>query len=771
MGQGITITVSAETAAAAKRMQDFFAGATEGIQRMTGVGSFLAELGGKIAAAFTVGAIVNFTREQVNLEEEIGRVAQKTGLEISTLSALKEQAEIVGVNFGELNGSLGLFSDKVFGAVRQGGQAAQVFRDLGIQIVALDGSLRPTDAILSEVADRFQALPDGPQKAAAAMDLFGRAGRELIPILNEGSAGLERMKREGGGITPEQVAEATKFNQSVRELSQSFEGFFRELATKVIPKLQELVDWLQQGAKAANGLGESFKLFGAVAGLEFSKALVDGFVNAATVFGDLFINVAGAIAGKIDQLLVDAINKVINWFNASPLSTRFFGASIQPVERSDTKGQVAGEVEAMRKGAEILKGASDNYFNKWIEEAKKVYGITSAAKPPPPGAGGLPAGTDSAEGAEPFLRGQGQLAPISEEAKKLILDLDKAYAEATKGKMALLNAEQAEIVKKINEEILDRSKAAEEIQKVEEIYSRKRQELLNKERDAESEIALARIEGRRVVLSRDPTVTEVDKKQQLLVLLNQENDLLSKNITIKQAQVRDPQLNEESRLLAGKQLAELEQKQADLNLEQGRVERKGSFFGELSNDFVAFSDKLGTLMGNLAHVVMSPFQGLFEGLKGSIEGLINGTMRWGEALRNIGTSILKSVVSSFADMAASFITQLVLMGAKWVATHVFMAAVGSGRPTQAVAVTLQTMAILTLRFGITDDLRRRAAIARMYFLTGLRRGFSGRRMVSDRFLPGSRQTSRTIPSLLRVRNGKRRFGNAGWAQIQCAITQ
>lgn len=51
----------------------------------------------------------------------------------------------------------------------------------------------------------------------------------------------------------------------------------------------------------------------------------------------------------------------------------------------------------------------------------------------------------------------------------------------------------------------------------------------------------------------------------------------------------------------------------------------------------------------------------FRAMSESIEGLITGTMTWGTALENIGGSILNSVIQSFSQMAAAYITQKLIM--------------------------------------------------------------------------------------------------------------
>ncbi|MCS6244637.1 MAG: hypothetical protein H2172_12360 [Opitutus sp.] len=49
---------------------------------------------------------------------------------------------------------------------------------------------------------------------------------------------------------------------------------------------------------------------------------------------------------------------------------------------------------------------------------------------------------------------------------------------------------------------------------------------------------------------------------------------------------------------------------------------------------------------------MSVAQGLENGIGSSLQGLINQTMTWGQALANIGQSIVDSIIGAFVRMAA-----------------------------------------------------------------------------------------------------------------------
>lgn len=83
-----------------------------------------------------------------------------------------------------------------------------------------------------------------------------------------------------------------------------------------------------------------------------------------------------------------------------------------------------------------------------------------------------------------------------------------------------------------------------------------------------------------------------------------------------------------------------------------------NWFDSNTEDFQA---RMRTLAEDISAVMEAPFEGMFDGLSSGIEGLIQRTKDWGDALRDIGSSIVSSLVKSFADMAAAWVMSHVVM--------------------------------------------------------------------------------------------------------------
>ena len=79
---------------------------------------------------------------------------------------------------------------------KYGSDAAKMFARFGISTRDASGHVRSADDVLGSVADRMAQLPEGPQRAALALKLLGKAGADLVPVLQGGSAALAEARQE-----------------------------------------------------------------------------------------------------------------------------------------------------------------------------------------------------------------------------------------------------------------------------------------------------------------------------------------------------------------------------------------------------------------------------------------------------------------------------------------------------------------------------------------------------------------------------------------------
>ena len=224
--------------------------ASRGIDGMTASMTKAVVAGQAIYAALlsAARALRSLALGAIETQDQLGKTAQKVGISVTELSAFRHAAELAHVPMETLTAALGRFSANVV----RGSKELDV---LGIATRRQDGTLRSASEILRDVADRFARMPDGVAKTALAIDLFGRSGKELIPLLNAGSRGLEEMTAEardlGRVISEETAKRAEHLRDNMTRLKGAIEGLAFEILQRAVPAAIRITDaiirWVRDG--------------------------------------------------------------------------------------------------------------------------------------------------------------------------------------------------------------------------------------------------------------------------------------------------------------------------------------------------------------------------------------------------------------------------------------------------------------------------------------------------------------------------------------------
>ena len=159
------------------------------------------------------------TKHAIDTADEFAKMSQKVGVSVETLSGLSFAAKLAGTDIGTVERGLGLLSRNLDDTSQGVGEAKESFKFLGISAVDMGGNLRSTDDVLFEMADKFKAMPDGTKKTALAMDILGKSGKDLIPLLNSGADGLRDMLGEADSLGQVMSTRDSTISRAIQRLS------------------------------------------------------------------------------------------------------------------------------------------------------------------------------------------------------------------------------------------------------------------------------------------------------------------------------------------------------------------------------------------------------------------------------------------------------------------------------------------------------------------------------------------------------------------------
>ena len=233
-----------------------FAGELKGkiLGGISGVGSEMggAILGGlksmagpiaAVAAGFGIAHLVeDSTKAFEDLAGQVKTMQRITGGSVEQVSGLAGAMKLAGVDASNVTGAITIFSKKL-GTAAQDAKATAAMNNLfGESIKDANGHVKSMAELLPGLADRFKEMPNGAEKTALATQLFGRSGAQLIPVLNQGSAGIEELtgKAKEMGLTLDDNAmkSFSESRKAQREWNAQMQGLSVTLGQVFLPILE-----------------------------------------------------------------------------------------------------------------------------------------------------------------------------------------------------------------------------------------------------------------------------------------------------------------------------------------------------------------------------------------------------------------------------------------------------------------------------------------------------------------------------------------------------
>jgi hypothetical protein len=233
--------------------------AASSLAKMSGGMSFLAVGGGLAVGALAAveAAAIGLTIHTAEAAAKMLVMSQVTGVTVETLSGMAFVAKQSGLEAGVMEGGLTKLNKAIFAAATAAPGTVNAFSRLRIAVRDSNGDLRGTEDVFREVAERFAGMEDGPAKGALAIQLFGKAGAGLIPVLNQGTEGIDGFlatARSLGIILDTETAEAAhKFEQDLNTISAAGQGVSLQLTKALLPALDQVASALAEGLKDKSG--------------------------------------------------------------------------------------------------------------------------------------------------------------------------------------------------------------------------------------------------------------------------------------------------------------------------------------------------------------------------------------------------------------------------------------------------------------------------------------------------------------------------------------
>ena len=288
-------------------------------RRLKTIGAGMAKVGAGLAGAGAAlgGPLLGAVAKFVSIGDQLDKMSQRTGVSVKALSTLGFAAEQSGANIGTLEKGVKTMQRSILDANRGLSTATDALSALGLTVGDLNG-LSPEQQF-KKIADGIAAVDDPSKKAALAMQIFGRAGQQLVPLLSGGAAGMEALQQrarqlgiEIGGKQAKAAAKlADSWNIAKKQLGAAALGIGGALApmlTKLLktiqPILKQVIDWV------SNNKGLTVSIAAVAAGLAAAGGALIGLGAVVSSVGSLFgvlAPVIGAVLSPIGLVIAGVV--------------------------------------------------------------------------------------------------------------------------------------------------------------------------------------------------------------------------------------------------------------------------------------------------------------------------------------------------------------------------------------------------------------------------------------------------------------------------------
>lgn len=187
---------------------------------------------GGIGAGLTLAGLAATVKSSIDAADAMNDLSQKVGISVRELAKYELAAKQSGASMESIaRGIKGLSGFML--------ENSAALRSVGVTATDADGALR-------QLADLFKDMGEegGIQKTALAVKLFGKAGMDLIPMLNLGSAGLEEAaeKSKRYAKAMETIAPLSdKFNDDLAEMAMNSKVMGLNIANYLLEPLTNMV--------------------------------------------------------------------------------------------------------------------------------------------------------------------------------------------------------------------------------------------------------------------------------------------------------------------------------------------------------------------------------------------------------------------------------------------------------------------------------------------------------------------------------------------------
>jgi phage-related minor tail protein len=322
------------------------------------------------AAAGVGTAMLGMAYKAGTTADDLLTLSRNTGFSVEELQKMQYASDLVDVSMDAMTGSV----QKLTKQMASGNKA---FETLGVSITNADGSMRDVTDVWYDSLEALSQVENETLRDQLAMELFGKSAMDLSGIVDDGGEALKQFGQDaedaGLILSEDAVSAAGQFNDAMDTLKgKATQAFFEagaSLAESLLPKLEELIDWVSQVISWFAQLdGDTQTLILTIAGLVAAISPIAGILsNISTMAGILsgaftfLLSPVGLVTAAIAGVIAIGVALYKNWDTIKEKAGELWSTISNKFEaiRSAISDKIESAKEAVRSAIERIK----SFFN------------------------------------------------------------------------------------------------------------------------------------------------------------------------------------------------------------------------------------------------------------------------------------------------------------------------------------------------------------------------------------------------------------------------
>ena len=312
--------------------------------------------------------------------DRLNDFSARTGIGVEALQGYSLAAKLAGVDAEAFGTAIQKLSVNI-GKADPGDAFDKSLKGIGLSVAELK-ALAPEQQF-SAIGEAISKLPTAADRAAAAVEIFGKQGAALAPLFREGAASIEelqaRAERLGIIVSETQINNVADMNDAFDLVGSTVQGIIGQVIGNLAPAVTAVTETFLEFVETWQGTGNQ-----GGGGTGIANAISDVLFDGAEFFAGIFdsfiknfegISSALATVGEVfrvgGQLLLAGMEGFRTVFNVIQLGIDAlligFGKLLEGVGSwvsSDLEqfgaGLAAASEESAKKNAEELEAAAAN---------------------------------------------------------------------------------------------------------------------------------------------------------------------------------------------------------------------------------------------------------------------------------------------------------------------------------------------------------------------------------------------------------------------------